>query len=64
MYRPALPVEQVVETLRTERERQFDPAAVDVFLSSLEQALEIRERFAPPPARYQVEAERARTTRR
>jgi len=59
VYRPAQPVEQAVETLRTERERQFDPAAVDAFLASLEQALEIRERFAPPPARYQVEAERA-----
>ena len=46
VYRPAQPVEQAVETLRTERERQFDPAAVDAFLASLEQALEIRERFA------------------
>ena len=52
VYRPAQPVEHAVETLRTERGRQFDPAAVDAFLASLEQALEIRERFAPPPASY------------
>ena len=52
VYRPAQPVEQAVETLRAERERQFDPAVVDAFLASLEQALEIRARFAPPPASY------------
>ncbi len=52
VYRPALPVEHAVETLRSERERQFDPAVVDAFLASLEQMLEIRERFAPAPANY------------
>ena len=52
VYRPAQPVEQAVETLRAERERQLDPAVVDAFLASLEQALEIRARFAPAPASY------------
>jgi excisionase family DNA binding protein len=57
VYRPAPGVDHALETLRTERGRQFCPAAVDAFLSSLEQALDIRERFAPAMSRSREPAQ-------
>jgi excisionase family DNA binding protein len=50
IYRPALGVDHAVETLRAERGRQFCPTAVDAFLAAVEEARQIHERFAPPPA--------------
>jgi excisionase family DNA binding protein len=49
VYRAAVSVEQAVETLMAERERHFDPRVVDAFLESLDEAIEIRARFPPPP---------------
>jgi excisionase family DNA binding protein len=48
-YRSAGSVEQAVETLRAERGRHFDPDVVDVFLDRIDEAIEIRDRFAPAP---------------
>jgi excisionase family DNA binding protein len=49
VYRSAGSVEQAVETLRAERGRQFDPRVVDAFVDRLDEAVAIRERFAPAP---------------
>jgi excisionase family DNA binding protein len=48
VYRAAPGVEPAVATLREERGRQFDPKVVDAFLDSLDAALELRARYAPP----------------
>ena len=52
VYRAAPGVEPALETLHEERGGQFDPDVVDVFLESLDAAMVICERFAPPPAIY------------
>jgi excisionase family DNA binding protein len=49
IYRSAGSIEQAVETLRAERGRHFDPALVNAFLDRLDEAVEIRERYAPAP---------------
>ena len=49
VYRSAGSVEQAVETLRAERGRHFDPRVVDAFVDRLDEAVAIRERFAPAP---------------
>jgi excisionase family DNA binding protein len=48
VYRPAVTIERAVATLRSERGRQLDPTVVDVFLESLDDALEILGRFPAP----------------
>jgi excisionase family DNA binding protein len=49
LYRSAGSIEQAVETLRAERGRHFDSEIVDAFLDCIEEAADIRERFAPAP---------------
>jgi excisionase family DNA binding protein len=49
VYRSAGSLEQAVETLRAERGRHFDPDVVDAFLERLDEAAEIRVRYAPAP---------------
>jgi excisionase family DNA binding protein len=49
VYRSAGSVEQAVETLKAERGRHFDPRVVDAFLDALDEAVEIRDRYAPAP---------------
>jgi excisionase family DNA binding protein len=56
VYRSAGSIETAVETLRAERGRHFDPAVVDAFLAGIDDAAEIRERFAPPPEELPVPA--------
>lgn len=47
-YKKAWPVEQAVEFLQAERGRHFDPELVDVFLSLLDDVLEVSRRYAEP----------------
>jgi excisionase family DNA binding protein len=49
IYRGAASVEQAVETLRAERGRHFDPRVVDAFIDGLDEAVAIRDRYAPAP---------------
>jgi excisionase family DNA binding protein len=56
VYRSAGSVENAVETLRAERGRHFDPAVVDAFLEAIDEAVDIRERHAPPPEEIPVPA--------
>ena len=56
VYRSAGSIETAVETLRAERGRHFDPRVVDAFLTVIDAAAEIRERFAPPPEEQPVPA--------
>ena len=46
VYRAAVSVEHAVETLHAERGRHFDPRVVDAFLDAIDEAVEIRARFA------------------
>jgi putative two-component system response regulator len=46
VYRPALPVDETVRVLRSERGAQFDETVLDVFLDSLPAALAIKEQWA------------------
>jgi putative two-component system response regulator len=45
VYRQALPVDEVVATMRAERGRQFDPDALEALLTAIPLALSIRDRF-------------------
>jgi excisionase family DNA binding protein len=54
VYRPAMTVEQAVDTLQAERERHFDPRVVDAFLAGLDAAVDIRARFPSPPEEQPV----------
>ena len=56
IYRSAGSIENAVETLRAERGRHFDPDVVDAFLAGIDEAIHIRERFAPPPEELAVTA--------
>jgi putative two-component system response regulator len=46
VYRLALPVDEVVATMRAERGGQFDPDVLDALLTAIPMALSIRDRFA------------------
>jgi putative two-component system response regulator len=45
VYRPALPVAEVVATMRAERSAHFDPDVLDALLGAIPEALAIRDRF-------------------
>ena len=47
-YKKAWLVEQAVDFLQAERGRHFDPELVDVFLSLLDEVLEVGRRYAEP----------------
>lgn len=48
-YKRAWPLEKVLDVLREERGKHFDPDLVDLFLNNLDKFLEIRDRFVDPP---------------
>ena len=48
-YKKAWPLEDVLQALRDERGRHFEPALVDLFLNNLDQFLIIRDRLQDPP---------------
>ncbi len=50
VYRPALPVDEAVATLRAERGRHFDAAIVDTFLEDMDEVLAILARFEGEPS--------------
>jgi putative two-component system response regulator len=45
VYRLALPIDEVVATMRAERGAQFDPEALDALLAAIPEALAIRDRY-------------------
>ena len=45
VYKPAWPMEEIIEVFKEERGKHFDPALVDLFLAHLDKFLEIRERY-------------------
>jgi response regulator RpfG family c-di-GMP phosphodiesterase len=45
IYRPAWPLEQVIEHFKTERGRHFDPALTGILLDSLDDFLKVRELY-------------------
>jgi len=47
VYRQAMSFEEAIEVLRAERGHQLDPQVVDAFLELIDEAREIRDRFAP-----------------
>jgi putative two-component system response regulator len=49
-YKKAWPVDAAVDYLREQSGQHFDPHLVEVFVSILPQIIEIRNRFADPPA--------------
>ncbi|NUQ00200.1 MAG: HD domain-containing protein [Armatimonadetes bacterium] len=51
-YKPAFSVERAVELLREGRGTHFDPVLLDLFLSDLDEILEIRDRFADLPQHH------------
>jgi putative two-component system response regulator len=51
VYRPAFTVDEAIETMRSLRGTQFDPAILDVFLESLDEILEVRALYGAHRAR-------------
>lgn len=49
VYKRAWPMEKVLDLLREERGRQFDPQLVDLMLAHLPKFLQIRAQFVDPP---------------
>jgi putative two-component system response regulator len=49
-YKKAWPVDDAVELVRKNRGKHFDPMLVDVFLQRLPDILDVRARYAEPPA--------------
>ena len=45
VYRRALPVDEVIASMKAERGGQFDPDVLDAFLMAIPEALAIRDRF-------------------
>ncbi|MDF1662210.1 MAG: HD domain-containing protein [Planctomycetota bacterium] len=45
-YKPAWPLERALNLIKETREEHFDPAVVDAFFESLDQILEIKQRYA------------------
>lgn len=50
VYKPPFPIEQVIEIICNERERQFDPAVVDAFLNQRTEFQAIADRYADSDA--------------
>jgi response regulator RpfG family c-di-GMP phosphodiesterase len=48
-YKKAWPLDEILQTLRNERGRHFEPRLVDLFLENLDQFIVIRDRFEDPP---------------
>lgn len=48
-YKKAWPMEDVLQCLRDERGRHFEPLLVDLFLDNLDEFIVIRDRFEDPP---------------
>ena len=48
VYRPAFTVEQTIEMMRADAGKHFDTELLELFLSSLDEVLEIRERYSDP----------------
>ncbi|GEK11071.1 MULTISPECIES: DUF3369 domain-containing protein [Pseudoalteromonas] len=44
-YKPAWPLDKIIELVNNEKGKQFDPKLVDLFLNNLEQFIEIRDRY-------------------
>ena len=55
-YKPAWPLEDALQLMRTNRGTHFDPTLVDVFFEALPEVLQIRERFVDAPAPAHSEA--------
>lgn len=49
VYKPALPIENVVQILKAGRGKNFDPILVDLFLESLDEVVAVKERYADRP---------------
>ena len=49
VYKPAFPVEQAVDLMRSHRGKQFDPPLLDIFLGSISQVVAIRNQHADGP---------------
>ena len=45
VYRPAMPVEKVLDMIKEERGNSFDPKLVDVFFDVLDEIMKIKEQF-------------------
>lgn len=48
-YKKAWPLDEVLQVVREERGRHFEPVLVDLFLENLPRFLEIRDRLPDPP---------------
>ena len=44
-YKPAWPLEKVLDLLREERGKHFDPALVDILLDNLPEFIRIRDKY-------------------
>ena len=55
-YKPAWPLDDALQLMRTNRGTHFDPTLIDVFFAALPEVLEIRERFVDAPAPPHTEA--------
>ena len=56
-YKPAWPLEDALQLMRTNRGTHFDPTLTDEFFAALPEVLEIRERFVDAPAPPHSEAQ-------
>jgi putative two-component system response regulator len=48
-YRQAFTIDRAVEIMQGERGGHFDPRLVDLFLENVDEVVELRERYTPPP---------------
>jgi putative two-component system response regulator len=48
-YRQAFTIERAVEIMQGERGGHFDPRLVDLFLENVDELMDLRERYTPPP---------------
>lgn len=46
VYKPAWPMEKILEFMRSERGKKFDPALIDIFFENLDEFLEIRKKYS------------------
>jgi HD-GYP domain-containing protein (c-di-GMP phosphodiesterase class II) len=53
VYKPAFPMEKVLEILTSEQGRHFDPGLVDILLNNLERFSAIRERYMDADADFE-----------
>ncbi|MGH2602187.1 MAG: HD-GYP domain-containing protein, partial [Dehalococcoidia bacterium] len=49
-YKPAFPLDQTLEMMKEHRGKHFDPGLLDLFMDSLDDVMDIMNRYRPEPS--------------